>query len=55
MVFRLAVFFALAQCVIAGAACAGSVAQHVPEPASLALLAVGMGGVALARKFRKQK
>ncbi len=39
---------------IAGAAYAGTVAPKVPEPASMTLLAVGAGAVALA-KFRKRK
>ena len=39
---------------MAGTAFAGTVAQ-APEPASLALLAAGVGGIALARKLRGRK
>ena len=33
---------------------AGVPAVHVPEPASLALVATGVGAVALVRRFRKK-
>jgi hypothetical protein len=48
--------FASAMAVSSASAFAGAVApppSHVPEPATLALLATGMGAVALVRKFRK--
>ena len=49
---RLAAWFTVAQCFIAGAALAD---VTVPEPASMALFGVGIGGVALARKFFRRK
>jgi hypothetical protein len=51
--FRLAGYFVLAQCALAGAAFASDV--PVPEPTTMALLAVAVGGIAVARKFRKRK
>jgi hypothetical protein len=36
----------------AGAAIAGPAVTSAPEPVSLSLLAVGVGGLALARRFR---
>ncbi len=52
--FRLAGYFTFVQCCLAGAAFAGTVVVPVPEPATLALLAVGAGGIAVARKFRNR-
>jgi hypothetical protein len=36
----------------AGSALAGPAVTSAPEPVSLSLLAVGVGGLALARRFR---
>ena len=38
-----------------GAALADTIVPSAPEPASMTLLAVGVGGVALARKLRRRK
>jgi hypothetical protein len=37
-----------------GGAIAGPAATAAPEPVSLSLLAVGVGGLALARRFRRK-
>ena len=52
--FCLLTYFLLAQAALAGAAFAG-VPANVPEPATLALVAVGIGGIAVARKLRNRK
>jgi len=36
-------------------AMAGQVVIHVPEPASMSLLAVGVGGAYVAKKFFRRK
>ena len=51
---RLAAYFAFVQCCLAGAAFAG-VSFRVPEPATMGLIAVAVGGLAVARKFRNRK
>lgn len=51
--FRVAAYFMLSLCALASAAFAAQVAA--PEPATLTLLAVGAGGVAVARKLRNRK
>jgi hypothetical protein len=38
----------------AGAAIAGPAVTSAPEPVSLSLLAVGVGGLALVRRFRRK-
>ena len=38
----------------AGSAIAGPAVTSAPEPVSLSLLAVGVGGLALARRFRRK-
>ena len=38
----------------AGSAVAGPAVTSAPEPISLSLLAVGVGGLALARRFRRK-
>jgi hypothetical protein len=53
-VVRLAAYFVFAQCCLAGAAFAGSIVK-APEPATMGLIAVGVGGLAIARKFRGRK
>lgn len=52
--FRLTAYFAFVQCCLAGAAFAGSIAQ-IPEPATMGLIALGVGGLAVGRKFRNRK
>jgi hypothetical protein len=52
--FRLTAYFAFVQCCLAGAAFAGSVAR-IPEPATMGLIAVAVGGLVVARKFRNRK
>ena len=51
---RLTAYFAFVQCCLAGAAFAGS-PLPVPEPATMGLIAVAVGGLAVARKFRNRK
>ncbi len=53
---QLAVTALIAQGLMAGAAFAGTIVPiNTPEPASMALLAVGVGGVAVVRKLRRPK
>jgi hypothetical protein len=52
--FRVTTYFLLGQCMLAAAAFAGAPVS-TPEPATLALLAVGAGGLVVARKLRKRK
>jgi hypothetical protein len=52
--FRLTAYFGFVQCCLSGAAFAGALAP-VPEPATMGLLAVAVGGLAVARKFRSRK
>jgi hypothetical protein len=52
--FRVVAYFAFVQCCLASAAFAG-ISTTVPEPASLGLIAVAVGGLAVARKFRGRK
>ena len=52
--FHLLTYFLLAQAALAGSAFAGTLVK-APEPATLALVAVGIGGVAVLRKFRNRK
>jgi hypothetical protein len=51
---RLATYLVFAPCCLAGAAFAG-ISVTVPEPATLGLVAVAVGGLAVARKFRNGK
>jgi hypothetical protein len=51
---ELAITALIATGLMAGTAFAGAVVQ-APEPASMGLLAVGVGGVALVRKLRRRK
>ncbi len=52
--FRLTAYFAFVQCCLAGAAFAGAVVR-APEPATMGLIVVGVGGLAAARLLRKRK
>ena len=52
--FRLTAYFAFVQCCLAGAAFAGA-SVRAPEPATMGLIAVAVGGLAVARKFRNRK
>ena len=52
--FRLAAYFAFVQCCLAGAAFAGGPVR-TPEPATMGLIAVAIGGLAVARRFRNRK
>ena len=54
-ILQIAVTALMATSLMAGAAFAGTVAQPAPEPASMALLAVGIGGIAVLRKVRRRK
>lgn len=51
---RLAACFTLAQSLVAGGALAGVIVR-APEPATMALLGVGLGGIAAVRVLRKRK
>jgi hypothetical protein len=52
---RVTSYFLVSQCMLAAAAFAGAPPVSTPEPATLALLAVGAGGLVVARKLRKRK
>ena len=53
-VARLTAYFVFAQCCLASAAFAG-LPIRAPEPATMGLMAVAVGGLAVARTFRNRK